>query len=61
VADAQRLLTTAELAEVLHVSRRTIVRWVTEGVLTPTFTMPGGAYRWDAAEVREQLRRRGQN
>ena len=55
---AQRLLTTVELADALHVSRRTVVRWVAEHIITPTFTMPGGAFRFDLAEVREQLRRR---
>jgi excisionase family DNA binding protein len=57
MTELPRLLTTAELARLLHVDRRTVQRWTAAGVIKPTLTMPGGGYRWDADDVRAQLRR----
>ena len=47
-------LTTAQAAEALGVSVRTVHRMVAAGTLTPTMKLPGttGAYLLDAAEVR---------
>lgn len=46
-------LTTAQAAEALGVSVRTVHRMVSAGTLTPTMKLPGttGAYLLDAAEV----------
>ncbi|MFC5232774.1 helix-turn-helix domain-containing protein [Pseudonocardia zijingensis] len=53
---ADRLLTTGELARELGLSARSIARWAQEGKLQPTLVTPGGQYRWQSEDVREQLR-----
>jgi excisionase family DNA binding protein len=53
---ADRLLTTGELARELGLSARSIARWAQEGKLQPTLVTPGGQYRWQTEDVREQLR-----
>ena len=53
---ADRLLTTGELARELGLSARSLARWAQEGQLTPTLVTPGGQYRWELEDVREQLR-----
>lgn len=47
------LLTTAEAAEALHVSRATLIRMVRAGRLEPTWKLDGirGAYLFSPAEV----------
>ncbi|MCA1226157.1 MULTISPECIES: MerR family DNA-binding transcriptional regulator [Saccharopolyspora] len=52
-----RLVTTGELARELGISPRTVARYVSSGLLTPTETTLGGHYRWDVVEVREQIRK----
>jgi excisionase family DNA binding protein len=52
---ADRLMTSAEVAAWLGVSRRAISKWVQEGRLKPTVTLPGGGYRFDREDVRRQL------
>ncbi len=53
---ADRLLTTGELARELGLSARSVARWAQEGQLKPTLVTPGGQYRWELEDVREQLR-----
>jgi excisionase family DNA binding protein len=53
---ADRLLTTGELARELGLSARSVARWAQEGQLKPTLVTPGGQYRWQLEDVREQLR-----
>ena len=50
------LLTTAELARELRLSVKTIQRYQRTGKLRPTLVTPGGQYRWDLEDVREQMR-----
>jgi excisionase family DNA binding protein len=53
---ADRLLTTGQLARELGLHARSIARWAQEGQLKPTLVTPGGQYRWELEDVREQLR-----
>lgn len=48
-------ITTAELADRLHVDPSTVRRWVEGGKLKPAFTTPGGHHRFEAHDVAEQL------
>jgi excisionase family DNA binding protein len=50
------LLTTAELASELRLSRKTIYRYVRDGKITPEYTLPGGEHRFRLESVVEQLR-----
>jgi excisionase family DNA binding protein len=50
------LLTTAELAAELRLSRKTIYRYVRDGKITPEYTLPGGEHRFRLATVVAQLR-----
>lgn len=49
-------VSTPELARRLGVGFRTVQRWIAAGKITPTWTTPGGRYRWDLDDVRRQLR-----
>jgi excisionase family DNA binding protein len=51
-----RLLTTGELARELGVSRGAVLKWATDGLITPAFTTPGGHLRWDLDDVLRQVR-----
>jgi excisionase family DNA binding protein len=51
-----RLLTTAEAAKLLGVSRRTLARYAADGKIFPTVVLPSGHYRWDLDDLRGQLR-----
>jgi excisionase family DNA binding protein len=51
-----RLLSTGEAARALRLNSRSISRWAKQGLIKPTFVTPGGQYRWDLDELREQLR-----
>jgi excisionase family DNA binding protein len=55
---AERLLSTGELAQELGLSRRTLSRWAAEGRLSPAVVSPGrrARYWWDLADTRRQLR-----
>jgi DNA-binding transcriptional MerR regulator len=53
---ADRLLTTGQLARELGLSARSLARWAQEGQLKPTLVTPGGQYRWEVEDVRQQLR-----
>ncbi|WP_112281444.1 MerR family DNA-binding transcriptional regulator [Prauserella muralis] len=52
----KRLVSTGELARELSVSRRTIQRYVEDGLLEPTDVTLGGHYRWDVDLVRRRIR-----
>lgn len=45
------LLTTIDVAELAKCSPDTVRRWVDEGLLTPVLRLPGGAYRFERADV----------
>ena len=47
----ERLLTTAEAAEYLSVSRRTLTRWLAEGIGPPSIKLPSGARRYRKADL----------
>lgn len=53
-----QVVTTGALAKELGVSTAAIHKWALAEWITPEFTTPGGHYRWNAENVREQLRRR---
>lgn len=50
------LLTTAQAAQQIGVSRRTLARYAERGTLTPTVVLPSGHLRWNLADLRRQLR-----
>jgi excisionase family DNA binding protein len=55
-APVPELLTTAELAAELRLSRKTIYRYIRDGKITPEYTLPGGEHRFRLESVIEQLR-----
>jgi excisionase family DNA binding protein len=50
--DLPRYLHTAEVADILHVSPKTVSRWAKEGKL-PFLKTLGGHRRYPAAEIRQ--------
>ena len=44
-------ITTREVAEKARVDSSTVRRWVAQGILKPSMTLPGGQYRFAAADV----------
>jgi excisionase family DNA binding protein len=56
VRTVPELLTTAELASELRLSRKTIYRYIRDGKITPEYTLPGGEHRFRLENVIEQLR-----
>jgi excisionase family DNA binding protein len=50
--DSLRYLLTAEVADILHVSPKTVSRWAKEGRL-PFLKTLGGHRRYPAAEIRQ--------
>lgn len=52
-----RLRSTGETARELNISRRTLQRWLEDGIVEPSERTAGGHYRWDVHQVREQVRR----
>jgi excisionase family DNA binding protein len=52
VPDLPRYLHTAEVADILHVSPKTVSRWAKEGKL-PFLKTLGGHRRYPAAEIRQ--------
>jgi excisionase family DNA binding protein len=46
-----RLLTTMEAAAYLNVSRRTLSRWLAEGIGPPSIKLPSGARRYRRADL----------
>jgi DNA-binding transcriptional MerR regulator len=53
---AAKLLTTAQAAAELGISRRTLARYVEQGVAAPALTLPSGHHRWDLEDLQRQLR-----
>jgi excisionase family DNA binding protein len=51
----EKLLTTAQAAQLLGVNARTLLRYIERGVLQPTLTLPSGHHRWTEADIRAQL------
>lgn len=51
-----RLVTTAEAARLLGVSRSTVQRYAKAGLLRPAHVLPSGHLRWDLDDLRRQLR-----
>lgn len=49
------LVPTAVAAKAIGVDRRTLSRWVTDGLVTPDVVTPGGHYRWDVDRLRREL------
>jgi DNA-binding transcriptional MerR regulator len=60
VVQEPELVTTPEAARRLGISARTLQRYVTAGWITPDLTLPSGRYRWDVAQLREQINALGQ-
>ena len=56
VPDTPSYLYTAEVADILHVSPKTVSRWAKEGKL-PFLKTLGGHRRYPAAEIRQLARR----
>ncbi|MGH3587208.1 MAG: helix-turn-helix domain-containing protein [Pseudonocardia sp.] len=56
MAEDRQVLSSGELAKLLGVSRRTITRWASDGMITPAVTLVGGQHRWDPDDVKRQLR-----
>jgi DNA-binding transcriptional MerR regulator len=50
------LVTTAQAAAELGISRRTLARYVEQGLVTPELTLPSGHHRWNVNDLRRQLR-----
>ncbi len=46
-----RLLTTTEAADYLRVSRRTLARWLKEGIAPPSIKLPSGGRRYRKADL----------
>jgi len=49
-------VTTGVAADALSVSLTTLQRWAHAGLVTPALRTPGGHFRWDLDDLREQLR-----
>jgi hypothetical protein len=52
-----KLLSTGEAAKALGISARSLSRWATERKVEPTLITPGGQFKWNLDELREQLKR----
>jgi excisionase family DNA binding protein len=50
-SDGDRLLTMLEAAAYLRVTRRTLARWLTEGIGPPSIKLPSGARRYRKADL----------
>ena len=57
MGEPEPLLTTAQAAKALGISRRTLSRYAMDGQLKPTLVLPSGHYRWDLDDIRAQLQR----
>ena len=51
----ERLLTTAEAARVIGVSRSTLASYARKGLLRPAFRLPTGQLRWRLSDMERQL------
>ncbi|GAA5132336.1 helix-turn-helix domain-containing protein [Pseudonocardia adelaidensis] len=52
----EKLLTTAQAAEHLGISRGTLARYARDGLLKPTLKLPTGHLRWSLEDLRRQMR-----
>lgn len=52
----EELLTTAQAARAVGVSRMTLVRYEEKGYVTPARVLPSGHRRWLLSELERQLR-----
>ena len=48
-------LTKSEVAALFRISTDTLDRWEAKGIAPPSFKLPSGRRRYDAAEVRQHL------
>jgi excisionase family DNA binding protein len=55
VPDADPLLTTAQVAARLGISRRTLAKWWADGKVRPAEITIGGHGRWREADLRKQI------
>lgn len=59
---ADELLTSGQVAKRLGINPSTLARYVREGKLKPSLTLPSGHHRWTWEDVLEQLRaQQGEN
>lgn len=56
VADRSALVTTADAAKAVGISRATLQRWANAGIVEPEWRTAGGHMRWDLDSLREQAR-----
>jgi excisionase family DNA binding protein len=56
VGRPEKLLTTAQAAEHLGISRGTLARYARNGILRPTVVLPTGHLRWSLDDLRRQMR-----
>ena len=56
--DNKKLVTTKEMAEILSVHENTLFNWAKEGM--PRYKLGSNAVRYDAEEVLEWVRTRGE-
>jgi excisionase family DNA binding protein len=47
----EQLLTTEQAARYLNVSRRTLARWIQQGLAPPSIKLPSGARRYAKADL----------
>lgn len=57
--DRSHLVSTTEAAKHLGIAQSTLSRWVSQGLVTPTWRTPGGHMRWDLDDLEAQLDRMG--
>lgn len=57
--DRSHLVSTSEAARQLGIAQSTLSRWVSAGIVTPTWRTAGGHMRWDVDELERQLDARG--
>jgi hypothetical protein len=56
VAAPKDLVTTAQAAAHLGISRQTLGRYAKQGLLTPTRVLPSGHLRWNLEDIERQLK-----
>ena len=54
VAEPSTLVSTADAARAVGISRATLQRWANAGTVTPEWRTAGGHMRWDLDKLREQ-------
>jgi hypothetical protein len=55
---SKRLVGSGQAAEAAGVSLTTLLRWVHNGLITPTDKTLGGHFRWDLDDLQRQLEER---